>query len=735
MPEPDREFQQRLLETFRGEAEEHVHTISAGLIELENTVEEAGRVPIIERIFREAHSLKGAARAVSLRKIETICQSVEQVFSQAKRGELVLTAESLDGLHGAMDEVEALLQSTKAGHGGGERAQTSSPTGKPTPSPETASPDAPDDSVRVSAGRLDRLLLQVEELVPAGMGAAHRSAALRGLAIELVEWKRQRAKVQSDARSLRRWTDIEGSAADARTREATRLLDFLSWSDEFSGRFGTKLDRLSQAAEQDQRSLSAMTGSLLRDTKTLLLRPFSSLTEGLPKLVRDLCRAQGKEATLNVSGAEIQIDRRVLQEIKDPLMHLLRNCVDHGIEMPEVRARANKAPHGVVSIAIEQKSADRVEITVSDDGAGIDLRGLREAVVTSGLVPADSAHAMNDSEILAFVFQSGVSTSPIVTEISGRGLGGAIVREKVDQLGGDVTLDTRLGEGTTFRLLLPMTVSTIRGILIRLGEQRFIIPVTFVEKVASTKKDSIQTVKNQATVLLGDRAVSYVRLHDVLGLPADRPGDGDAEKPSLVVVAMAEKRIAFGVDEIVGEQEALAKSLGSQLAHVRNFGGAAVLGTGEIVPILSVADLMKSAAEKDYQPSAVRPVEDTAASRRRSVLVVDDSITARTLLRNILEAAGYVVKTAVDGSEAFATLHEGEFDLVLSDVEMPRMSGFDLTARIRADTKLSGLPVILLTALESPKDRERGIDVGANAYVVKSSFEQNDLLDIVRRFA
>jgi len=484
--------------------------------------------------------------------------------------------------------------------------------------------------------------------------------------------------------------------------------------------------------ERDQRSLGAMVDSLLRDTKLLLLRPFSSLTESFPKIARDLCRQQGKEASLSVLGADIEIDRRILQEIKDPLVHILRNCIDHGIEKPEDRARAKKAPQGAITIAIEQKSATRVEIAISDDGAGINAKTVRDAAVSAGALSTESAFALRESEILQFIFHSGVSTSQIVTDISGRGLGMAIVREKVERLGGEASLDTRLGAGTTIRLLLPLTVSTVRGLLIRVGEQNFVIPVTFVEKVASARKDSIQTVENRATVLLGGEALSFVRLCDVLDLSGTQ--NQDPESLSLVILAVSEIRIAFQVDEVVGEQEVLVKGLGPQLVRVRNITGAAVLGTGKLVPILNVADLMKSAVKTVSSPAAAKEVEEPSASRRSSILVVDDSITARTLLKSILEAAGYLVRTAVDGAEAFATLREMKFDVVVSDVDMPRLNGFDLIEKIRSDKKLADLPVILVTALESRQDRERGMGVGANAYIVKSSFEQSNLLEALRRY-
>jgi len=565
------------------------------------------------------------------------------------------------------------------------------------------------------------------------MGAEHRTAELRALTVEMAHWKREWAKVQFLARSLRQSIDRDGEARGGRVVVARRLLDFLEWNDEFAGSFGTKLNLLSRVADHDQRSLGGMVDSLLRDTKLLLLRPFSSLTETFPGLVRDLCRQQGKEASFHVQGADIEIDRRILQEIKDPLIHLIRNCVDHGIEKPEERARLHKEIRGTITIAIERKSATRIEVTLSDDGAGIDPHKVKEAARKAEVIPASVAQAMDDAEAIALIFQSGVSTSPIVTDISGRGLGMAIVREKVEKLGGEVTVDTRLGEGTTFRLLLPMTVSTLRGLLVRMAGQDFIIPGTFVERVASTRSDALQTVENRATVMVGGEAVSFVRLREVLGLPLD---ESDREGPTsltMVILAASDRRIAFEVDEVVGEQEVLVKSLGPQLVRVRNVGGAAVLGSGKVVPILNVADLMKSAIKTVALPVPARQGGQPSAPDRKSILVVDDSITARTLLKSILEAAGYKVRAAVDGAEAFATLRESEFDLVVSDVDMPRLNGFELTAKIRANKKLADLPVILVTALESRQDRERGIDVGANAYIVKSSFEQSNLLDVVRR--
>jgi two-component system chemotaxis sensor kinase CheA len=348
----------------------------------------------------------------------------------------------------------------------------------------------------------------------------------------------------------------------------------------------------------------------------------------------------------------------------------------------------------------------------------------------------EGADEMDEGEALPLVFRSGVSTSPIITDISGRGLGLAIVVEKVEKLGGVVSLETRPDAGTSFRIVLPLTLATFRGVLVRAHEHIFVLPTVNVERVARVKEDEIKTVENRETIGLNGQVLSVVRLGDVLELPRKSAIREEADATNhlyAAVVGSAEKRIAFLVDEVLDEQEVLVKSLGKQLSRVRNIAGATVLGTGRVVPILNVPDLMKSAVKVATAPARAAVTEGKVEARIKTILVAEDSITARTLLKNILEAAGYSVKTAVDGVDAFTTLRTEGVDLVVSDVEMPRMNGFDLTAKIRADKRLEELPVVLVTALESREDRERGIDAGANAYIVKSSFDQSNLLEVIRR--
>lgn len=301
-------------------------------------------------------------------------------------------------------------------------------------------------------------------------------------------------------------------------------------------------------------------------------------------------------------------------------------------------------------------------------------------------------------------------------------------------------MDTRIDAGTTFRLLLPLTLATFRGVLVRIGEQVFILPTINIERVSRVPRGEIKTVENRDTLVVDGQVLSMVSLAEALGLPhpaqpassTTATSETASEYSPVVVLASAGKRIAFQVDEILDERQVMLKGLGRQLKRVPNIAGATILGNGKVVPVLNASDLMKSAVRT---AAPLRPAAGTPnpPSKKAQILVAEDSITARALLKNILAAAGYLVTTAVDGAEAYERARNGEFDLVVSDVDMPRMSGFELTAKIRQDKRLSHLPVVLVTALESREDRERGIDVGADAYIVKSSFDQSNLLDIIRR--
>jgi two-component system chemotaxis sensor kinase CheA len=466
--------------------------------------------------------------------------------------------------------------------------------------------------------------------------------------------------------------------------------------------------------------------------------PVSTLAEAFPKIIRDLARAKGKEIEVAMRGEELGIDKRVLEEMKDPMIHLLRNCVDHGMQTPQERAAQGKAPCGRISLEFTAMGGGQVEILVSDDGAGIDPEKVRAAAVKAGVISRETAQTLGPEESLALIFQSGVSTSPIITDLSGRGLGLAIVREKAEKLGGTVSVETRIGAGATFRLLLPLNLATFRGVILRVEGRFFVLPSIGIERVLRIDKSEIKSVENREIVRVDGRALPLARLAEVLGLPRREGREPEAaaesssasEREYLIVLASADKRIAFQADEIIEERQIMVKSLSKELQGLPNVAGATILGNGSVVPVLSVSDLLKSAA---LAPVRTAADNGKAAAKKARILVAEDSITARMLLKNILETAGYAVTTAVDGADAFFQAVNGAFDVVVSDVDMPRMSGFELCAKIRSEARLAPLPVVLVTALESRDDRERGIEAGANAYIVKSAFDQGNLLEIVAR--
>ncbi|MBI2311394.1 MAG: response regulator [Betaproteobacteria bacterium] len=776
MAKKNGEFLKKLLATFAVEAEEHLAAIAAGLLELEKAPEGERRKSLIETVFREAHSLKGAARAVNLTAIEALCQQAESVFVAMKRGELAPSPPLFDVLHAAVAALKRLAVAGGAASDSGEQsvldalgrrleaASKAAPTAKADAGPPMAGPAAtegetapagettegrPDaspvqavppeqpvlaDTVRISTAKLDALFRQTEELVSAKLATAARAAQLREFSRALAARRKARETVRSQALGIQ--TALENCAESGLQGKIRlnlgKLLEFVEQENSALASLESRLAAAAAAAEQDSRVLGKAVDGLLEDAKKVLMLPIASLLDVFPALVRELARDRGKEAQLAVEGADIEIDRRILEEMKDPLIHLVRNCVDHGIEPPAERTRRNKPPCGTIALAVSRTDAGKAAIVVSDDGAGFDTARLRQAAQKLDLISAEEASRLGVEESLALAFRSGVSTSPIVTDLSGRGLGLAIVQEKVERLGGTVFVESRAGAGTTVRLVLPLTLSAFRGVVVRVNERLFVLPATGVERVARVEKEEIKTVENRETIQLNGRALSLARLRSVLGLPARSAQAASPGPEPFVLLAAGGERIAFLVDEVVGEQEVLVRGLGKQLLRVPNVAGAAMLGTGTPAPILSVPDLMKSAvrAAAPARPAAIAEAAETA---KRSILVVEDSITARALLQNILEAAGYQVKTAVDGIDALTTLKTGEFDLVVSDVQMPRMDGFDLTARIRADRKLAELPVVLVTALESREDRERGIDVGANAYIVKSSFDQSNLLAVIRK--
>ena len=748
MSSKEDEFLESLRATFRVEAAEHLQTIATGLLDLEKASAPEAQRSLIAIVFRAAHSLKGAARAADFTAVESLCQSLEEVFASWKRQKKAPTSSTFDVAHRALDAIAAAISEPEASLSVSVPVARSS-FDQPIPSPDGFTPGAAvvashapnaerkttaaEETVRIAVSKLDARLVEAEEMLAVKLTIARRAEDLGELAQSLDAWRNEWAAVEPEARALRQAIDrqVSGRANQAPSQGLARLLAFVEWSVDHHKSLETKVATVTRTVEQDRHVIGKLVDELLEDSKKLLLLPFASLAAPLPKLVRDLCRDQGKEADLAIQGDDVEIDKRILEEMKDPLIHLLRNCVDHAIEPAEQRVRLGKNPRGTITIAVSQLDGSKVEILVSDDGAGINSEKVKHSAIKHTLLSADDASQLADAQALELIFQPEVSTSPMITRLSGRGLGLAIVREKAAKLGGTVSVESKASQGTSFRVILPSMLATFRGILIEASGRLFVVPTLHVERVARVRKDDIQTVEGRETIVLSERAIALVRLADVLDLPEASANGEFSAGTSVVVLGMADQRIAFVVDAVLDEQEVLVKRLRKPLSRVRHIAGATVLGSGQVAPVLNVADLLKTG--RKFGRATVRLPAATPTAPAKAVLVVEDSITSRILLKSILESAGYKVKTAVDGMEAFTLLRTETFDLVVTDVEMPRLNGFDLTARIRANKKLAELPVVLVTALETREDRERGVDVGANAYLVKSGFDQSNLIDAVRQ--
>ena len=797
----DEQFWQELSAAFKAEADEHIKAMTSGLLELEKTSDPDEQKKIVETVFREAHSLKGAARAVDSSFVEEICQALENIFAVLKREPESPAPVFYDTLLAAIDVLNDLIANDSTAEQRvpeiinqlntifdvSEKAKDPLPTNpaattwqepaapgqqkkEPAKKESVPLPDAPtsenqniaidtskgngqnkpkngrakkssvvkpetvskrDDTIRISSKKLDALLLQTEEMLTAKLVQKQLWQDLNELSTTMVAWHKEWLKKSKEHFKKKFDVSPQSDGSNGSSASIHKLNEFLDWNLAQLKNAREKVNVLSMQAKSDYWVVSEMVDNLLEEMKKVLMLPFSTILSAFPKMVRDISRERNKEVDLTIIGGDVEIDKRVLEAIKDPLIHLVRNSIDHGIETKDVRAQKGKNPKGAITIAISQMNGNKVEILISDDGSGIDPEKVKKSAIQKGIIARTEAEELSDKEALYLIFESELSTSPIITDISGRGLGLAIVRENVEKLGGVILVETSIDRGTTFRIHLPLTLATFRGILIRVSGHLFVMPTINVEQALRIPVQDVKTVENRETIQLNGEALALVHMADILELNG-KPIKADGhEFMQVLILALADKRIAFCVDEVLNEQEILIKSLGKNLLRVRNIAGATVLGNGQIVPVLNVADLLKSALKTKHSFSSLQP--DAEPTGPKSVLIAEDSITSRMLIKNILESAGYRVHTTVDGAEAWKTLKARDFDLVVSDVEMPRMNGFELTGKIRSDEKLKALPVILVTSLGSKQDRERGIDAGANAYIVKSGFDQNNLLEVVNQ--
>ena len=735
MAKSQEEFFRELLADFKIEASEHQEAITKGMLQLEKQPSKSDYQLIVETTFRELHSLKGASRAVNQTDIEKLCQSMEGVFHQLKDGKASLTPQLFELLFKGVDVLNGLL-SVDGPNTNNSSGSNLSQLIKAIDNQLIASKiEQPAFVVEQPAYVVEQPAFVVEKTSPLVVELEiHKEIEQVPITLSVnepvaVDLHQPRETVRIATSKLNR---LLMQAEEFITAKAT--LSYLT--QEIQRINHPSLQVLQRDLDRFNHSVGRMVDDMLFDIKSTLLFPFSSLTDIVPKIARDLGKEFGKQIDISIKGAETEIDRRILEELKDPLIHLIRNCIDHGIEKPDIRLKNGKSAAGLLEIVILQESGRKVEVILQDDGMGINRERLKESALKNSIVTREALALMNDKELLSLIFRSGISTSPMITDLSGRGLGMAIVAGKVDGLGGSITVESVAGKGTKFVISLPLTLSTFRGIVVKVCNQSFVVPTTAVERAIRINTKEIKYVESKPFLSYNGANIALVNLADALQVSGQRNKQIAFNQLSVLIISLGYRKIGCAVEEVLGEQEGIVKDLGPQLVHVRNIAGATVLGNGQVIPILYIPDLIDSAINAQATTNTFE--QDTTGKeesnqKQQRILIAEDSITSRALLRNILETSGYFVKTAIDGLEAFQILQNDQFDLVVSDVEMPGMNGFELTAKIKNDSRFGQIPVILVTSLSSDFDKQRGLEAGANAYIVKSNFEQSNLVETIQR--
>ncbi len=769
---------------FKAESEEHLARLDDGLLRLEKTPADQ---PLLEEVFRESHSLKGAARMLGLAGIETAAHGLETILNAARKGEVPLTPETIEHMNAALVDLrrhvqEALvsepaatsLQASEvpssvcphpsfpphtiphglqpivdrsplelAGEGaialsptcGGELERGSllpvqeEPEKGPAPLPARPAPAASEpfriETVRVETRKLDDLLTQVGELSVIQGRAQHRLALMEELLEQWTALERGRGKLSAGPPAR------HGAEGEAPLR------------------FGGLLKQARDAFFDDSARLESTVNLLEDQVRSVRLLPLSTVFSLFPRMARDLAREQGKEAELALEGGDISVDKRILEEMKDPLMHLIRNAIDHGIEPPAERERLGKPRGGMVRLSALRDNAS-VLLEVQDDGRGLDLATIRQEASKRGLHDEATLAAMSPTQLQELVFMPGFSTCAYVTELSGRGVGLDVVRVNVERMKGGIRLESSTGQGLTVQLRLPLSLSTSRILLASVGGRLYGLPVEFVLTSRRVREQDVFTLEGRPAVLLDGKPVITARLADLLTFPHPSPPPRYAQGRELqlppplagegwgggmlacIVLQVGDERLGLLTDDLVAEEEVVPKPLGAPLKRVRNVSALAMLGSGEICAVLNPADLLRS-AHKAGAPQRSEEHEIRHEAAKAAVLLVEDSVLIRAMEKRILADGGYEVVTAVDGVDALNVLGSRPFAAVVSDIMMPNMDGLALTARIRAEPRYKDLPVILVTTLASDEDKRRGLDAGANAYIPKPSFDQRVLLDTLKR--
>lgn len=882
----DSEIMAMVLAAFQEEQAEHCQAIGDILLDLERDPQTPKRKEVLDQLFREAHSLKGGARAAGIEPVELLAHRIEDVFSAVRSGALVLTPDVCDPIYASLDAIRDIMSQVSANqpvliepYQGllntlGQILESEQQTNNAAPAPASSNPPSlpnipsfpipsPDDepypvdvsppmrekevdeepiddlriiamaespvavdetsivmdespaaanempiaadgsstemvmsspapprptpasessddahwetvstTVRLSTSSLDSLLNETGELITCSVRASQRLADAQHIADPMLRWRRlwRQARpvitmiqenipeFQPTVHHLDRH-DETSSANHKRDQSHEQhhiplhaiatMLETLMQANTILGELEKNMSAHVRKMTEDYSRLAAVIDRLHDQVRRTRMLPLTTLLSPLRLQMREMARSAKKDVVLMLDDGGAEADRQVLERLREVLLHLLRNAVDHGIESTERRIANGKPPQGTIALRASV-SGDYLAIVVEDDGTGLDIRVIRERAREHGLMSDTELTRVQDDDLIDLIFAPGFSTRQTVSTLSGRGVGLDIVRSQVERMHGRVAVQSTPGVGCAFTISVPLSLTSSHGLLLRVSDATYMLPLESVQRIVSVTPNDIQIVEGRAAYILDGRPIALMHLADLLGevtsiVQRQAPDTHRAQHSFLAVgqnaggrslallLGSGERQVACMVDAVLGEQELVVHRLPAPINRLRFIAGATILADGSVVPILDLVDVIRAAIGSRRMVNMQAKVAE--AQRRPTVLVVDDSITTRTLEKNILEAAGYHVHLATDGAEALNVLdtlaNNGGCDLLLSDVDMPRLNGFDLTTQVRTHRTFQHLPIVLVTSLDKPADRERGIAAGADAYIIKRSFDQQTLLDTI----
>ncbi len=727
-----------VIDIFREEAREHLSALEKGFLDLE-TAAVATRRSLIDSLFRHAHSLKGDAKAVGLLPLKAAAQVLEDLLDTLRSSPDEMNREHINQGLSQLDQVRAAYETWQQA---GMREPTA-PVSKQVSGTALAAGVLPvESSSTTPVASAIPLKVSAIGLTPSGSPNTREPASppIENQKSKIENPPEEAFTVRVSSERLDRMLNLAGEVRIAqRSTEAVQgrladLVDHLNSavrdgshqsSAEHAQAFEFALDQVRRiASDVHNRRVSEelLMESLQADIRQARLLPLLMLTESLRRAVRDLSQSLGKQIRYEVDVGQILLDKAVIEALKDPLLHLIRNAADHGLETPEARRAAGKPDEGVIRIHAHQRGSV-VRITLTDDGRGVDYERIRARLRHSGEVTDDELPKLSDRELISFLFRPGFTTAT-AGDVSGRGVGLDVVADTVRRLQGTVVLESSSRTGTTFVITVPVTISTIRVLTVMIGGQTFGIPSSMVIQTGRAARKDLRELEGGLVLNLNGEPLRWAHLAELLGLGSSRPAT-NGESWSYLLIAQASGRIAVAVDELEDESEVLLKPLGFPLNGLPGVLGATLRADGSVQLLL---DLASTALTAGGHKAASSPTESKQARR---IMVVDDSPTTRAIMRNVFTAAGYSVVTATDGMDALERLRSHAVHLVVSDVEMPRLNGFDLTRQIKSKFNL---PVILVTGREKEEHRREGMEAGADAYVIKSTFEGAGLLEIVEQW-